>query len=244
MPKIKLLINPLILLVVSCGCVQKAPENTYIEMKSIEQTVNNGVYKITGITNLPDSSQISVAAVRSLHSTQSESSELSDNDANKNRSILTRQIVEIKQGQWQTDLNLWQIASDGSVQEAWQANQEQLNLSPDSNVTFIATFAPADQLQKSDQQSSQQPGQENKKLEGKLVYFTNEGEAYIQASKILSVPVPVRKTTPSPHSKNVNEREKAPSQIKSQSTVSRVILLPPTKFRQTNAPLKPGEFLR
>ncbi len=167
-----------------------------------------------------------------------------NNDANTNRSILARQIVEVKQGQWQADLNLWQVAPNGSFQEIWQANQAQLKLTPENGVTFIATFDPAGQGQKS-KQTSKQPKPENQKLEGKLLRFTNEGETYMQASQILSIPLPVGKTIPPrPQPEDLNGGWGTRYQIPPQSIASKVTLRTQAKFRQTNAPLTPAEFLR
>ncbi|MBR8836746.1 MAG: hypothetical protein DSM106950_22685 [Stigonema ocellatum SAG 48.90 = DSM 106950] len=245
MRKIQPLVTPLVLLAVSYGCVQKAPEEARLEIKGVQQTGSNGVYNVVGSTNLADSSLITVAAVRYLHPTEGQSEELLNKQANTNRSILDRQIVEIKQGQWQANLNLWQVAPNGSFAEVWQANQAQLKLTPESGVTFIATFDPAGQPQKSDQQTSKQPKQENQKLEGKLLRFTNEGETYVQASQILSIPLPVGKTIPPrPQPEDLNGGWGTRYQIQPQSIASRVTLLPPAKFSKTNAPLTPSEFLR
>ncbi len=242
--KFKPIFTCLVLLAVSYGCVQKAPEEAQLEIKGVQSTGSNGIYNILGITNLPDSSQITVAAVRYLRPTEGQSGELLNNDANTNRSILARQIVEVKQGQWQADLNLWQVAPNGSFQEIWQANQAQLKLTPENGVTFIATFDPAGQGQKSEQ-TSKQPKPENQKLEGKLLRFTNEGETYMQASQILSIPLPVGKTIPPrPQPEDLNGGWGTRYQIPPQSIASKVTLLPQAKFRQTNAPLTPAEFLR
>ncbi len=242
--KFKPIVTSLLLLAVSYGCVQKAPEEALLEIKGVQPTGSNGIYNVLGSTNLPDSSQITVAAVRYLRPTEGQSEELLNTDANTNRSILARQIVEVKQGQWQADLNLWQVAPNGSFQEIWQANQAQLKLTPESGVTFIATFDPAGQWQNSEQ-TSRQPKQENQKLEGKLLRFTNEGETYMQASQILSIPLPVGKTiSPRPQPEDLNGGWGTRYQIQPQSTASRVTLLPQAKYRQTNAPLTPSEFLR
>ncbi|MGH8002471.1 MAG: hypothetical protein ACREPR_24345 [Brasilonema sp.] len=226
----------MLLLTVSSGCNQKAQEKVQLEIKSVEPAGGNGLYNVVGSTNLPDSSQIAVAAVRYLLPTGSQQAGILNDEANNNRSILARQIVEVKQGQWQANLNLWQVAPDGRFQEAWQAYQKQMKLRPDSNVTFIATFERAEQLKKS-----------NLQLEGKQLRFTNEGERYLQANQTSPISLPVGKTTPpleKPQALNNILGNPSVIQIKTPTLTSNTSFLRSAKFRQTNAPLKPSEFLR
>ncbi|MUH01094.1 hypothetical protein F7734_56070 [Scytonema sp. UIC 10036] len=219
----------LALVTVSYGCVQKAQESVQLEVTSVQPMGINGMYNIEGSSNLPDSSLVSVAAVRYLVSTEGKQQK-SLEEANINRSILAREIVQVKQGQWQADLNLWQVAPDGRYQEAWQANQSQMNLRPDRSVRFIATFEPTAQLKKS-----------NKQLESKQLRFTNEGEAYLQAHQTLQVPLPTGKTVP-PLQKDSNGI--LGNQSQPPTLIANAPLVSSTKFKQTNAPLKPLEFMR
>jgi len=222
----------LLLLSVSYGCGKKAQEQVQLQMKSVQPTGSNGVYNVVGSTNLPDSSQIAVAAVRFLIPTSGQQAGVLNDQVNNNRSILARQIVEVKQGQWQADLNLWQVAPDGRFQEVWQA-YPQMKLRPDSNVTFIATFEPAGQLKKS-----------NLQLEGKQLRFTNKGEIYLQARQTMPISLPIGKTTPPvPQPEDLNKKANQ-SQIQAPILTSNTSFLRSAKFRQTNAPLKPSEFLR
>ncbi|BAY44759.1 hypothetical protein SAMD00079811_23610 [Scytonema sp. HK-05] len=224
----------LLLLSVSSGCGKKAQTQVQLEIKSVQSTGSNGVYNVVGSTNLPDSSQIAVAAVRYLLPTGGQQAGVLNDQANNNRSILDRQIVEVKQGQWQADLNLWQVAPDGRFQEVWQAYQAQMKLRPDSNVMFIATFEPAGQLKKS-----------NLQLEGKQLRFTNEGEIYLQARQTMPISLPLGKTTPPvPQPEDLNKNKANQSQIQAPILTSNTSFLRSAKFRQTNAPLKPSEFLR
>lgn len=223
----------LLLLSVSYGCDKKAQEQVQLEMKSVQPTGSNGIYKVAGSTNLPDSSQIAVAAVRFLVPTSGQQAGVLNDQANNNRSILARQIVGVKQGQWQADLNLWQVAADGRFQEVWQA-YPQMKLRPDSNVTFIATFEPAGQLKKS-----------NLQLEGKQLRFTNKGEIYLQARQTMPISLPLGKTTPPvTQAEDLNKNKANQSQIQAPILTSNTSFLRSAKFRQTNAPLKPSEFLR
>ncbi|MBW4559755.1 MAG: hypothetical protein KME32_01140 [Mojavia pulchra JT2-VF2] len=233
------------LLVVNYGCVKKAQEETQLEIKNIKPILSNNLYKINGSTNLPESSRITVAAVRYLRPTQGQQEPLQSSNTSNKRSILARQIVQVKQGKWQADLNLWQVAPDGRFEEVWQANQSQMGVIPENTVTFIATFDPAGQWEESGHQNSENLKPENYKLEGKLVRFTNEGEKYVQVSQSLLIPLPVGKTVPPrPQPEDINAGWGNRYQILPESTATRPIMIPPAKSRQTNASPITSEFLR
>lgn len=248
-----LAVTTLVLMVTSSGCSQKTPP-TQLEIKNVQSLDSQGSYKVTGSTNLPDSSKIAIAAVRYLRPTQTQQASVSNSDTDTNRSILVRQFAKVKGGQWEADLNLWQILPDGRYQEAWQTNQSQVKLTPENDVSFIATFDPQSQLvasetseqienQSIDDTSRKQPLVKN--LEGKSLRFTNEGEKYIQASQVVSVIIPASKTTP-PGLKpeDVNGGWGNRFQIQPQSPSAGITPLPLSKSRQTDAPLAAAEFLR
>jgi hypothetical protein len=237
----------LALLVVSSGCVQKAQDEAQLEIKSVQPVERNGVYNVVGSTNLPESSTITISAVRYLRPTEETDGALLVSDVNTNRSILDRQIVEVKQGKWQVDLKLWQTAPNGSFQEVWQANQGQRKLTPEGDVMFIATYDPASQLMKkrSDRENAEESNPEYQKLEGKLLRFTNEGEKYVQASQTLSIGLPEGKTVPPRlQPEDLNGGWGNRYQIRPEPIASGANIAPPTKTRQTNAPLSVSEFVR
>ncbi|AFY33501.1 hypothetical protein [Calothrix sp. PCC 7507] len=235
----------LILLSVSYGCVQKVQEEVQLEIKNVQSVASNSVYNITGSTNLPESSRITVEAVRYLRPTAGQEGALSDSNVDTKRSILARQIVEVKEGKWQTDLNLWQVSADGRLQEVWQPNNAQIGLTPESGVTFIAIFDPASQWEQSAKQKAEKQKLENQQLDGKLVRFTNEGEKYVQASQTLLIPLPEGKTTaPRPESGDINGGWGNRYQIPPAPIASKTTFIPSATSRQTNASLAPSEFLR
>ncbi|MEC4880896.1 MAG: hypothetical protein SAL70_06035 [Scytonema sp. PMC 1070.18] len=212
------------------GCEQKAQQEVQLEITSVQPTGGNGVYSLEGSTNLPDSSQIAVTAVRYLLPTTGSQQNLSQDEGNSNRSILARRIVEVEQGRWQTDLDLWDVAPDGRYQEVWQAKQPEMKLRPDSNVAFIVTYEPAAQLNRAKTQ-----------LEGKQLRFTNEGEVYVSASQSSSVPLPEGKTTPP---QPVDLDKDVDKQIQSPVSTPKIPFVSSAKLKQTNAPLKTLEFMR
>jgi hypothetical protein len=243
---VSLTITSLILLFTNYGCVKQAQKEVQLEIQNIKSENSQNVYKISGSTNLPEASRITVEAVRYLRPLEGQEEEsLLRSNADPKRSILARQVVQVKQGKWQTDLHLWQVARDGSFQEVWQANKSQFKLVPESGVKFIATFDPASQWQQSDQKNPETPALQNQPLEGKLVRFTNQGEQYVQASQTLLIPLPEGKTTPPrPQAGDINDGWGNRYQIPPKSVVSQANLLPSATARTTNASLASSEFLR
>ncbi|WP_017652489.1 hypothetical protein [Fortiea contorta] len=234
-----------LLLSTSYGCVQKASEDVQIEIKNVQSVGSNSTYSVVGTTNLPESSRITIEAIRYLRPTTGQEGVLLNSSAETRRSILARQIVQVKQGKWQTDLSLWQVAPNGRFQEVWQANKAQVGLTPESGVTFIAIFDPASQWEELDQQKPEKLQSVNQQFEGKLVRFTNEGEKYIQASQTLLIPLPEGKTIPPrPQSDDINGGWGNRYQIPPRPIVSKTALIPSNTSRQTNASLTSAEFLR
>ncbi len=233
-----------VLLLASTGCVNQSQNEVQLEIQGIQREDGKGLYKVAGTTNLPESSRIAVTAVRYLRAATNGEQIIGDNNENINRSILARQIVEVKQGKWEADLNLWQVAPNGNFEEAWQLNKDKKNLTPESEVSFIATFNPGGQLPASDKENSQQLTQQYQQLEGKLLRFTNEGERYVQASQYRSISVPIGKTTPPRQAKNFNDGWGNRYQLKSQSQDSTATLPSLAKSQQTNSRPLTSEFLR
>lgn len=245
--KIPLVTNVIItsslLSLITSGCVNKSPNEVQLEIQGIQREDSNGLYKIAGSTNLPESSRIAVTAVRYLRSTAANPEEIIDDGQNINRSILARQIVEVKQGKWEAELNLWQVAPNGNFQETWQLDRDHKKLAPENQVSFIATFDPQGQLPSSERENPQQSTPQYQNLEGKSLRFTNEGEKYVQASQYRSIPLPVGKTAPPRlEPEDFNDGWGNRSQIQAQDSTP---MLPPVgKSQQTSFPLLTSEFLR
>jgi hypothetical protein len=241
-----LALTSLLLLVGNYGCVNTAQVETRLQIQNVQTISGNSLYRINGSTNLPEATRITVSAVRYLRPKTEQPGILLNSDASTNRSILARQIVQVKEGKWQADLNLWQVAPDGSFQEAWQANQTEIKLTPETDVTFIATFDPVGQWEHSDSDNPEEKLKlKNYQLEGKLVRFTNEGEKYAQASQTLLIPLPTGRTTPPrTPAEDLNDGWGNRYQTLPEPAVTRATLMAPAKSRQTNASFLPTEFLR
>lgn len=197
-----------------------------------------GVYTVTGSTNLPDQSQITVAAVRYLRPANPLAQNVSPNPT---FSILAYQDVEVNKGKWQAALNLWKVAPNGQFKEAWQLDQSKLGLTftPEPEVTFLATVDPITSLSKLESLLEKQ----GIKLVSSVVRNTSDGEQYIQATQVLPVALPTGRTTPP---------LQRPEDING-GWGPRFLLIPEppntNKFeqpdkRRTTAPLSPAELLQ
>ena len=239
----------ILFLVLCTSCSQgEAPE---VELNLTVQPVNRpGLYNVTGTTNLPDQSQIAVAAIRYLR-TNDDSFVGTESDTNY--SILDRKIVEVEQGKWQTNLNLWQVSLDGRFREAWQLNQPIIgeSLNPNKQVTFIATFDPSARLptnsseQISISEEQIQQIQQVQELRGDLVRFNEEGNPYVQASQSLTISLPTgRKSPPVLRAEDINGGWGNRYELPPQRNVVGTLRPQPIETEQINTPLSPSQFLR
>ncbi len=229
----------LLLLVLCVSCSSSKPPEADLKI-NVESASRPGSYNVTGSTNLPDQSQITVSAIRYLPATNPQ---LLGLESDVSYSILDRQMVEVAQGKWETTLNLWQLAPDGRLQEAWQlgASKIGLSLNPSNEVSFIATFDPAAQIQKPQQQQQKTP-----ELEGTLVRFTTEGLPYVKASKTLQIALPAgRRPPPGLKPEDINGGWGNRYEIKPQPPVTKTMdKLPDEPNRKNKPPLSPSEYLR
>ena len=179
------------LTLLSFGCTTAPIPKATLDIQ-VQPGGRSGLYAASGTTNLPDQSRLIVMAIRPLRS-GSQLNQAETKVGESNYAILDRRAVEVKQGQWQTNLNLWQVAPNGRFQENWQLNQAKLGtrFTPSSEVTFVATFDPANQSPAIEPQINQAL-----ELESPVVRFTSDGERYLQASEIVSLSLPTGKTTP------------------------------------------------
>lgn len=228
----------LLLLALCVSCTPSKPPDIALKL-DVQSAGRPGLYKVSGTTNLPNQSQVTVAAVRYLRPTD----EGFVSTASKaSFSILARQIVQVNQGKLQATLNLWQVAPDGRFQEAWQLGSSQtgLSLNPSTAVSFVANFDPTGQFLKPEEQ------QVNiQDLQGSLVRFSSEGIPYVQASQTLAISLPVGRTTPpQPKEEDTNGGWGKRYELPSEPPVASRISTQQFKESQTNAPLSPSEFLR
>jgi hypothetical protein len=160
-------------------------------------TSTPGLYQLSGQANFPDQTEINILAIRPLAALPkalepSEPSTSASADTPEppklTYSVLAYQVVSIENEQWQSQLNLWQTATDGRMLETWQLDQSELNLNvqPLDSVIFIATFTPFDQLTTLEGILYQQ----GLRLSSALIRTTAEGQRYLQASQVVEIPLP------------------------------------------------------
>lgn len=218
------------------ACNSAQPPTTTLSLQ-VEPTGNSGTYLASGTTNLPERSRLVIAAIRYVQ-TVSNSTVLRPETANY--TILSREIAEVTQGKWQATLKLWEVAPNGSYQEAWQRQQTALNVpfKPTGQVVFVATFEPGNQLPTVSQQVSRNS------FQPPLLRVTASGEAYLQVNQALAVNLPTGRTTSPPiSSRDVNDGWGDRSVLKPQPNSKTKITAPP-KEPQMDAPLPKAAFLR
>lgn len=229
-----------LLLPVVSGCtqIQSLFQWSEADLKiQVTDTDTPGLYIIRGSTNLPEDTQISVAAVRYL---QLESLDRTATPLNPNPtySILAYAPATVKQGEWQTQLNLWQVAADGNYRESWQIEQNQLGLSlqPDETVIFLATLTPIDELSALEQELAKR----GIRLAQGSVLSTSDGFRYAQVQQALAVALPTGQTNPNPEDDNFGwgDRYLIPQEPQNPTNLE----FP--EERLTDAPAKPEEALQ
>lgn len=228
------------LLVLSSGCSPALNRaNMMLFSPPLELTIRQveasspGIYTVSGSTTLPDQTQITVSAIRYL---QPEIGLTSSAESAPAYSILDRKMAEVNQGNWQTELSLWQVAPNGKYAEPWQLGDTDITYEPGTTVTFLATLDPANQP--SNLQSRVENLDPNQQVA--LMRFTTDGELYVQASETLTVNLPTEVTTPSAPPAPSANASPAVTEVTPRSSS-------PTAtegWQQTSAPLSPEHLLR
>jgi hypothetical protein len=206
------------LALVCVGCVQVRSSKTELTMQ-VEPAQQQGAYTVTGKTNLPDRTQITVQAIRNLR--------MGDRVIHQNPtySILSRTQVEVKEGKWETTLNLLQ-APNGQPLEVWQASRPQtgLTLEPDTKVTFLAVTDPVTR--------SLNVAEQNQGAESLVVRFTADGRSYLQADQVLTI---------SPPTSPIGQSNQKPERVK---VAAKAMQGAGDLKEQSDAPIAPQAFLR
>lgn len=204
----------------------------------VDKLTEPGTYEIAGKTNLPDRTQLTVAALRYLYPVAAAARKLNDNPT---YTILDYQSVTVEQGAWQTQLNLWQVDADKTFKENWQIDQQGLAMrfNPGDEVVFLVTLTPIDQLLDLKQPLSTK----GQTFQSSRIRTTPEGELYAQSQQTLTIELPTGKSTsasPQLQAENfgwgrrylIPQEPQNPTQLEQPND------------RQTDSPARPEEFLR
>ncbi|MEB3181194.1 MAG: hypothetical protein VKL59_19490 [Nostocaceae cyanobacterium] len=207
----------------------------------VEPSDRPGVYNLTGTANMPDNTKIAIAAIRYL---QPREQQLLSLHSNLTYSMLAYQEALVKNGKWQTNLNLWEVASDGSFREVWQIVEEpklKISLEPVKEISFIATTTRAGQAIKMQKQVDGQI----QRLANKFLKYTTDGEQYAHISKIMPVDLPTGKTdAPAVKPEDFNFGWGDRYIIKEEDPNINRLQVPPEERQRTTAPISPSDFLR
>jgi len=223
------------IVVVGCSSPKSAPESPL--SLQVNPANEPGEYTITGSANLPENTQITVMAIRSLEVDDPQFSQ-----AYTYTSILDRRFAEVRDGQWQTQLQLWQVAPDGSFQETWQLDRSRWTFDPipETEVAFVALIEPDNQIPPLRQEFQAQgpPSAEN------VVWLPTEKTWYVQATQRLPVTLPTGKTKPpSFKAEDFNWGWGDRSATKPPKTED-VKPRPPASIEPDKTPLTPSQFMR
>ncbi|NER79932.1 MAG: hypothetical protein F6K42_10180 [Leptolyngbya sp. SIO1D8] len=157
----------------------------------VEPTDESGQYTISGMADLPQGTELTVAAVRYLHLTNVP---LKAGKLNPTYSILAYDTVKVRDDRWQTELSLWQVAPNGEFMETWQIDEPELQLSvePQEEVIFLVSLAPIHNLRAIEQQLAR----ENQQFARRFIQTSAEGSRYLQTGELLEIDLPTGSTTP------------------------------------------------
>lgn len=194
-----------------------------------------GAYRIAGNTDLPDQTQLTVIALRYLYPVAAAAQQLNPQPT---YSILDYQATAVEQGNWQAQLDLWQVAADGKFQESWQLDQARLatRFNPTQRVVFLVTLTPIDQIAALQQQLAAK----GQTLPSRAIRSA-DGESYVQFHQTQVIPLPNGGTQSPPlavENFGWGRRYLIPQEPQNPTQLER-----PTQSL-TDAPPKPEEFLR
>lgn len=155
-----------------------------IVIEQIAETGQPGQFTLTGTTNLPDQTLLTVSAVRRIGPSPSREAAAEA----PRHAILDRKSAVVKEGRWQTQLQLWETSAEGTYQENWQTivTNDIDPASISSSVDFLATLEPIDLARSSPMARADVLESTN----SPLLNFTPDGEPYLRAiqSRVVALP--------------------------------------------------------
>lgn len=239
-----LVITSLLPLTIGCRTLTLPgqPQEVSLQM-AVESGSKRSGYTVSGTTNLPDNTPITVAAIRYFYPTSSSDSASLQSTVNPPSStfeILDYASTTVAEGKWQAELTLQQQGTDGKGWEEWQMQQPKLGLTlkPAETVSFVTMLTAEDQLTPLEQQLAE----EGFRLPRGIVRTTVEGQRYAEVSQTIALTAP-----------NLGQPAPAALEPENYGWGDRYVLVKepqnPTRLErpdqpQTNAPPTSLEFLR
>jgi hypothetical protein len=156
-----------------------------------------GTYALSGTTDLPEGTELMVQAVRQLTPT---GQALPEDNPNEHYAILDRDRVQVANGSWSAELQIWQGENGGTPAESWQLQlpQSDRSFTPSNEVLFTVAMPPT-----GDEQALEAQWQKSKLTPGDgVVSFTPDGEWFLQAQDSRNIAPPEASVPAQPNSFN------------------------------------------
>ncbi|TVQ10890.1 MAG: hypothetical protein EA368_06730 [Leptolyngbya sp. DLM2.Bin27] len=155
-----------------------------IVIERIAETGQPGQFTLTGTTDLPDQTPLTVSAVRRIGPLPSDEFMAEASQF----AILDRKSAVVNDGRWQAQLSLWEVSAEGTYQENWQtvvgSAIDPAAISAD--VAFLATLEPRDLAQSNLMARTDLL----ERASSPLLNITPDGEPYLRSSQFRVVPLP------------------------------------------------------
>lgn len=163
---------------------------------TVEPGDRPGVYQLSGTTDLPEETELTVQAVRGLTPT---GQALPEDSAEEHYAILDRDRVLVSDGRWAVELQLWEN-NGGESAESWQIQLPQSDRSfiPENEVRFTVSMPPT-----GDERALESQWQKSKQTPSDgVVSFTPDGEWFLQAEESVAITPPAATVPNQPNSFN------------------------------------------
>lgn len=163
---------------------------------TVESGNRPGVYQLSGTTDLPEETELTVQAVRGL---TPNGQMLPEDSVEEHYAILDRDRVLVRDGSWAVELQLWENQG-GESAESWQIRlpQSDRSFTPDNNVRFTVSMPPT-----GDERALEAQWQKSKKTPSDgVVSFTPDGDWFLQAEEVVAITPPNAAVPDQPNSFN------------------------------------------
>lgn len=197
-----------------------------------------GRYQVSGDIALVNDTELGVAALRYLTLTDP----VADNPAgSRTYAVLDYAVVEVNDGAWQTELDLWQVGANRQFQEGWQEYSDRLDWSvvPDEEVIFLTIPTPTKSLAELEQKLRNR----QQRIDESLLRQTLEGDLYAEIAYVETIALPAGSTVrPQPGPLDINGGWGRRYLLQPESPNPNTLEEP--SDRRTTAPPAAEEFLR
>ncbi|NJK72226.1 MAG: hypothetical protein HC926_02315 [Synechococcaceae cyanobacterium SM2_3_60] len=167
------------------GCAEPVRRQAELTIE-VEQLGSPGAFRVGGITNLPEGTELEVVAVRQVrYQSQAVGNSALAPFVNV---ILDREVVNVEWGEWETIMQVYELRPDGRYQEVWESQTDVTALSRTFNepVEFLAVLS----LERQGSGFFTELDNRYLNLEGPQVQFDADNNFFFVASESRFVPLP------------------------------------------------------